>query len=113
MSLRSKWAAGKVAYASFVYLDRLEAYATLKRFFRPALLRRLPDSTRINPDRGASLPPVRLGPPRRNLRRHHHYMRDGTLRAQAVVFLRLRRALSIPILNPGQPPEHDRHDGDE
>jgi hypothetical protein len=66
MSLRSKWAAGKVAYASFVYLDGLEAYATLKRFFRPALLRRLPDSTRINPDRGASLPLVRLGPPRKS-----------------------------------------------
>ena len=36
MSLRSKWAVGKVAYASCVYLYRLEAYATLKPFFRPA-----------------------------------------------------------------------------
>jgi hypothetical protein len=36
MSLRLKWAVGKVAYASCVYLYRLEAYATLKPFFCPA-----------------------------------------------------------------------------
>ena len=50
MSLRSKWAVGKVAYASCVYLYRLEAYATLKPFFCPAAaVLRLPCGCRTRP----------------------------------------------------------------
>src|SRR5580693_946804 len=85
-SLRSKWAAGKALGG------RISKSIRNRRATRP------PAHFQRNPPGRGQLavfpPPRRIGPygsrygrfaralkypPRRNLRRHHHYMRDGTL----------------------------------